>query len=588
MRPIATLQLTGARLVALIVAATLLATSVMLGLQATQAEAKKPDRTPVTIQFLNISDWHGQLDPVNGVGGAAVLSAYFQQDRAQNPNTLTLTAGDAYGATPPLSNFFQEIPAVHAMRMMGFDVDTFGNHNFDRGLEHLKEMVGIVTAPAGGDIPGEPFQYVAANLSNRDANDLSDVPSWQIFEVGGIKVGVVGLVNEEAPTLVFPGSFGTMQVTDAVVAATKARVEMKRAGAQILVAITHKGVRGFDEEGNAFGELIDFANNVGGYDLIFGDHTDIEYKGVHGKAIVSENRSKGIRYSRTTIEVDSLSGRVINRTAGAVEFITPVAANVTPDPEIQAMLQPFREELSALLDGTIGVATDTFVRGGNIERRQEVALGDLIADGMRWRYDTQLGFMNAGGIRTPLPNPGYAPADTSLRRPTAGYAAGPPWDLVVGDVYSVMPFGNIVTTRTVTGAQLWAALENGVSKIAADGTGADGRFPQISGFRFTFHYTNPTGCSGNENPSLGPLTWTCVPSRVTSVELDDGTPILPDSTTYTIALPNFTNSGGDSYFVFADGQGVTREVDADVMLAYIQEIGPTLTPMTDGRIDKQP
>ncbi len=91
---------------------------------------------PVDIQFLNISDWHAQLDPlfvfpVGNFGGAAELSTYFQQERANNPNTLTLTAGDAYGGSPPLSNFFDEEPAVRAMRLMGFDADTFGNHNFD-------------------------------------------------------------------------------------------------------------------------------------------------------------------------------------------------------------------------------------------------------------------------------------------------------------------------------------------------------------------------------------------------------------------------------------------------------------------------
>jgi 5'-nucleotidase len=539
------------------------------------------DREAVTIQFLNVSDWHGQLDPVSGVGGAAVLSTYFQQDRADNPNTLTLTAGDAYGATPPLSGFFNEIPAVYAMRLMGFDVDTFGNHNFDRGIEHLQQMIDIVSAPEGGDHPGKPFRYVAANLENRDEN-LSGVTDWHIFDVGGVKVGVVGITNEEAPTLVFPGSFGTIEISDSVRAANRARVEMKKAGAQVMVAITHKGVRGFDGFGNAFGELIDFAENVGGFDVIFGDHTDIEYHGIHGKAVVSMNRSKGVRYSRTTLTVDPVNGRVIDR---SVEFVTPTAAAVTPDPAIVAMLAPFRTQLSELLDGVVAEATATFPRGGNIERREEVALGNLVADGMRWRYDTDLALMNGGGIRTPLPNPGYQPADMTLRRPTAGYAPGPPWDVVTGDVYSVLPFGNIVTTRTVTGAQLWAALENGVSQIAADGTGADGRFPQISGFRFTFHYGNPTGCSGSQTP---PVTWSCVPSRVTSVQFEDGTPIPSDGTTYTLALPNFVNSGGDSYFVFADGQGTTREVDADVMLAYIEEIGPTLTPMIDGRINKLP
>ncbi len=109
---------------------------------ATGVFTAKADEKLVEIQFLAISDWHAQLDPlfvfpVGNFGGAAELSAYWMADRAANPNTLTLTAGDAFGASPPLSSFFDEAPAVQAMNLMGFDVDTFGNHNFDKGITHL-------------------------------------------------------------------------------------------------------------------------------------------------------------------------------------------------------------------------------------------------------------------------------------------------------------------------------------------------------------------------------------------------------------------------------------------------------------------
>jgi 5'-nucleotidase len=160
-----------------------------------------------------------------------------------------------------------------------------------------------------------------------------------------------------------------------------------------------------------------------------------------------------------------------------------------------------------------------------------------------------------------MPACGYAPVNTALKRPCPGYATGTPYDLVLGDIFTVLPFGNILNTRTVTGAQLWAALENGVSRIAADGTGADGRFPQISGFKFTFHYLNAVG------------------SRVTSVQLSDGTPIPNSaSATYTMALPNFVNLGGDGYTVFADGSGATQELDAVVMKEYMQAVGPAFDP----------
>jgi 5'-nucleotidase len=181
--------------------------------------------------------------------------------------------------------------------------------------------------------------------------------------------------------------------------------------------------------------------------------------------------------------------------------------------------------------------------------------------------------MNGGGIRSQLPSCGYQPTDHTLHRANwasnhltvstcAGYTAGAPYDIVLGDIFSVLPFGNILNTRTVTGAQLWSALENGVSQInSTTGLGADGRFPQISGFKFTFHYTNPPG------------------SRVTAVQLDDGTPIPNSaSATYTMTLPNFVNLGGDSYTVFNDGQGATQELDAIVMKEYMATVGPNFDP----------
>ncbi|GIW20284.1 MAG: hypothetical protein KatS3mg065_0580 [Chloroflexota bacterium] len=404
-------------------------------------------------------------------------------------------------------------------------------------------------------VPGQPYRYVSANLASRDEN-LSGVEDFAIVQFRGLRVAVIGITNEEAPSLVFPGSFGTIEVTDSVAAANRAREAAKKQGASVFIVIVHKGVTNFDADGNPQGPLIDFAAALHGFHAIIGDHTDVQWQGVINGQLVFENRSKGLTYSRTTLTVHRGTGRLLDWTH---EFVTPTAAAVTPDPAILAMLEPFRADLAAAFDRKIGVATNVFVRGGNIERRQEVAIGDLIADGTRLRYGTQLALMSDGGIRAPLPS-SYTPLDPTLDR-----SAPPPFDLVVGDVFTVLPFGNIVVTRTVTGAQLWAALENGVSRVAADGTAADGRFPQISGFRFVYDSRDPVG------------------SRVKSVELTDGTPILPDGTTYTLALPNFVNAGGDGYTMFADGQGVTRDLDAQVLLDYIESLG-TITPTTDGRI----
>lgn len=529
----------------------------------TSASVVLADTHPtVDIQILDISDWHGQLDPLGNAGGAAVLSTYFKNERAANPNTLIVTAGDSVGATPPLSAFFNDEPAIKALNMMGVQVDTFGNHNFDGGIAHLQNLVNLANYP-----------HVSANLLNRDSN-LTGVNDFAMFNVAGAKIAVIGLTNPEAPTLVFPGNFGTIIPSDPVKAALRAREAADEMGdADIYVVICHMGVTSIDANGVASGPLIDFANAVNKpdrkspkIDVIIGDHTDVQYSGMINGALVLENRSKGATYAKINLNVDAKNHKILAKSA---TFVVPLVANVTPDPAIVAMLAPYRAQLAAVFDGTIGVANGLFARGGNVERSGEVPIGNLTADALRLTYGTQLALTNSGGLRAPLPS-SYAPVDHTLRRAAAGYVAGPPYDLVIGDVFALLPFGNSVVTRNVTGTQLWAALENGVSAInPATCNGADGRFPQISGFKFTFQCSLPAG------------------SRVLSVSLTDGTPILKDGTVYTLATNDFVNAGGDFYTMFKDGQGVTREVMADVVLAYIKSLG-TITPTVEGRITKLP
>lgn len=572
------------------------------------AVAVKPGPPPpVTIQILNVSDWHGNVDPVANAGGAWNISARWQQDRQSHP-TLTLTAGDDFGATPALSNFFNEEPAVKAQRLMGIQVNTLGNHDFDRGVAHLQQMIDLAGAPTGASAPGTPYRYVSANLKNL-ADNVSGVDPVAYFNVGGAKVAVIGITNEEAPGLVLPGSFGTIEVTDSVAAANKFARIARNAKADAVIVITHKGVR---NAAGTMGELVDFANAVDPdlIDVIIGDHTDFQFQGTINDILVHENRSFGVTYAKTLLTVQPGGpGEAGSVTGKSVTFVSPgpsgaLGSNNTSctggspaatfcDQAIVDMLVPYRQQLSALLDEPIGTTTEPFKRGSNIERREEVPLGDLISDGMRARYGTQLALMNSGGIRSQLPACSYQPVDHTLRRGNwnlgpappaftevntcAGYAAGPPHDIVLGDVFTVLPFGNILNTRTVTGAQVWQALENGVSRVQADGTGSDGRFPQIAGFKFSFRYDVPTGCTGGVAPLF---IWTsCAPGRVQSVQLSDGTPIPNSgSATYTLALPNFVNLGGDSYFMFADGQGATQELDAVVMKEYMQTAGPSFDP----------
>jgi 2',3'-cyclic-nucleotide 2'-phosphodiesterase (5'-nucleotidase family) len=516
----------------------------------------------VDIQILNVSDWHGQLDPLSvgtsQIGGAAVLAAYFQAERAANPNTLTLTAGDAVGATPPVSSFFQDVPTIQAMNMMGFQVDTFGNHNFDGGIARLQNQINLAN-----------FQYVSANLLNRNDN-LSGVKDFEIFNVGGVKVAVIGITNPEAPTLVFPGNFGTIVPTDPIKAALKARDKAEDQDADIMVVICHMGVTGFDATGAPFGPLIDFANAINKpgkkhpkIDVIIGDHTDIQFSGIINGALVYENRSKGLTYAKANLTVDAENHKIINQ---SVAFISPVASMVTPDPAIAAMVASYRTQLAPFLNTLVGSSSRIIPRadacGQSAGRTCESLIGNVVTDSMRSRYGVDFALTNSGGLRANLTCPTTDSA-TDFCPPFTP----PPFPITRGQVLTVLPFGNVVVTLSINGAELKTMLENGISKMPA----VDGRFPQVSGLCFNYDIAAPVG------------------SRVTGAvrQATDGTCSgaavdLTAASTYTIAENDFMANGGDGYLNLASRM-VTREIMDQVLADYITASG-VISPSIQGRV----
>lgn len=511
------------------------------------------------IQILSVSDWHGQLDPmaitnVGNVGGAAVLSAYFKRERDANPNTLVLAAGDSFGATPPLSNFFSDEPSVLAMNAMGFDADGLGNHNFDGGTKHLADLIDLAD-----------FPFLSANLKNVNYNvkckspaEDKCVPAYTIVKVGGVRVAIIGATNDDAAALVKPGNLGNIKVTAPAYAANNARAKAKADGAKLFIALVHMGATATDSNGKPTGPLMDFAKKLSGFDVVLGDHTNFQVNEVVNGALVVENQSFGRTYAKIKLNVKRSNGDV---KSSSVEFVTPMSDQITADAALEQILKPYRDELAVAFDGKIGTADGLLERGNNVERLGEVAIGNLVADSMRLAYGTDLGFTNGGGVRAPLPS-SYAPKDTTLRRPASGYAAGPPFDLVIGDVFAVLPFGNSVITRTVTGKQVWAVMEHSVEGLPE----AKGWFGQISGFKVTYDSSKPAG------------------QRVVSIDLEAGGAIPnSDTQTYTFATSDFIATGGDGYTMLADNDGTSRDKMADVLLSHIKTVG-TLSSAKAGRL----
>lgn len=468
-----------------------------------------------------------------------------------------MAGGDSFGgATPPISNFFDDKPTVGIMNMMGFDVEAVGNHSFDRGEQFLRHEL----------IPLADFSVLSANVV--DGSTGKTPPEWapaRIFNVGGVLLGVVGFTTEATPQLVFPGNLGPFEVRSVDFYLHKAAADLRGRGVKTIVAIGHEGATG-GTVSNPTGPLVDIAGNVDvpGVEAVLGDHNDFQVNAhLPNGVLVTENRGKGIRFTRIQLLVDAFTRRAIYKTA---DYHKPWTIGVTPDPAIQAVIDDLNAQLAPVFNTKIGESTVTVPRsdscGNAIGRTCESKIGDVVTDAMRSIYSTDFALTNSGGLRADLTCPAVDAASDFCPP-----FAPPPYPITRGQVLSVLPFGNLVVTATISGAELKTMLENGVSTMPA----VNGRFPQVSGLCFTYDISAPAG------------------SRVTSVvrQADDGSCTatavdLSAGASYSWAGNDFIAAGGDGYPNLV-GRTATQDFMDEVTADYVAASTP-ISPAIQGRI----
>ena len=517
------------------------------------------------VQLLQLSDLHGAIEGTSANAGTALLMSAFAAERAKNPATFTLSAGDNIGAAPPISSQFEELPTIESMNLLKFDVSGFGNHEHDRNLAHVQKIIGA-----------SDFQWVASNYSSLEPlkSGAKAAKTFHIVERGGVNVGFVAANTEDTKEQIFPGNL-TSNGKDLVISPSADGVNSaikaaKAAGADFVVAILHQGWQE-NRDGEAKGRLIEFAKQIKGAAVVFGGHSHQTYSSalagnaaVNG-SLIAMTRNAGQEYNRVNVCMDG-SGRV---RGSSVDVVTRASfATLTPNADGAALVKKYKDQLNAKLDVKIGQVNGIFAQGGTpqVQRAGEAAIGNFTADAMRKKYGTEFAYINGGGIRDKFPAATYVPADKTYNRPGTDKVA--PFDVTLGDALAVYPFGNTVGVSVITGENLWKALENGVSNWPGDG-----RFPQISGFKFSFDTTKAVG------------------SRVQSVTKADGTAIAKDSKEYTIAVPDFMIYGGDGYVgVFTPSKAKLRGLLVDVFIEAVQEAsagGKAIQiPALDGRITK--
>jgi 5'-nucleotidase len=454
----------------------------VLHAQAREDQSLPRSRAPLTI--LQINDVYSTV-PIDDVGGLARVATIKKQLSESGRTPFLMIAGD-FLSSSVASTVFKGEQMVAALNAAGVDVATLGNHEFDFGVDTLLARMAEAK-----------WQWVIANVvDRRTGRALGDAPPYVVRTFGSLKIGVLGLCLTD--NLGSPELRGRLQFIDPIDAAAKYLPEMKREGANVIVALTHM----------TYGADRALAERFPEIDVIVGGHEHAPITSVVGRTLISKAGSEARYVAR--IDVNNPGASVAER---FYELI-PVTAAIKDDPAAAEVINEWEARLGTELDLPIG---STRVALDSVDARlraSETNLGNFVADAVRHQVQADAAIVNSGGIRG-----------------NRLYPAGP---LSRRLLLQIHPFGNVVCKIEVTGALLQRALEHGVSRLPLVG----GQFPQVSGLTLHVDASAPAG------------------SRVRDVRVN-GTPLDP-ARTYTLAIPDYLLHGGDGYEMF---EGSTVLID---------------------------
>jgi 2',3'-cyclic-nucleotide 2'-phosphodiesterase (5'-nucleotidase family) len=474
------------------------------------------------ITFLLVNDIYLMTDQMmpdgKRRGGFARLAAVVKAERAKGGNVIFAHAGDTL--SPSLMSGIDNGAHIIALtNLIPPDVFAPGNHEFDFGKATFLERMGEAN-----------FPLYAANLRGSDGTPLPNFKDRTIVTVDGVRIGLTGATYDDSPRASDPGDLLFLPT----VATLNGQAEaLRREGADFVVAVAHvtreQGYEVF--RGRAV-------------DLILTGHTHdlfIEYDG-RTAMVESSFDAHYVTAIDVSVNVDEEDGR--RRTTWWPQFRIIDTATVTPDPEVAAAVARYEAALSQQIDAPIGTTAVELDSRTATVRTREAAIGDLIADAMRWSAQTDVAVTNGGGIRS---DKVYLPGSTITRR----------------DILAELPFGNRLVTLDMSGAALKAAIENGLSRLP----NPSGRFPQVAGLEIEAEVGRPAG------------------NRILSIKVG-GAP-LDMNKTYSVATNDFMARGGDDYIAFRDAKLVLPPNDSPMLayevIDYIKSIG-TIRNAVDGRI----
>jgi len=528
------------------------------------------------LQLLSFNDYHGHLEADAGatltpeqdptqtpVGGAKHLSATLDalRESSLEDQSMTVTAGDLIGGSPFLSGIFHDEPSVESLNLMGLDVSSVGNHEFDEGTDELMRMQKGGCHPEDGCyFPDEPyagadFPWLAANVIEKDSGETL-LDGTYVQQIAGIDVGFIGMTLEDTPTLVRPGGVESVTFEDEVKTANDAAEQLQADGVESIVVLLHEGgmqTGEYNQCEGISGPIVDIANGFdSSIDMVVTGHThqpyvcDLPDPDGDSRLVTSANQ-----YGRVVTNSDvvlSQSERDVVRDATSSNNV--LVTQEVADPEVAALVDKWKGLGDEVGNEVVGTLAEDITGSAGGDRSIETPLANLIADSILFGTqgadggNAEIAFTNVGGIRADL-----------LLEPSGEEGVG---EITYAEAYSVLPFGNILVSIDMTGADIKDVLEQ---QFVAD----RGRQRLALGVSEGFSYT------WDDDAAVG--------SKVSGMQLDGVD--IEDDTTYRVATLNFLAEGGDSFTAFTQGTNLLGGPgDFENLVDFFEE-NPDLTAPED-------
>jgi 5'-nucleotidase len=541
------------------------------------ATSHQPAARSVDINLVALNDFHGNLEPSKytyapagsaqkqtiQAGGIDVLGGAMAAFRKEDKDLLFVAAGDLVGASPALSSMWADEPSIEAMNKMGLVASSLGNHEFDQGSkELLRQQHGGCDSPRPGKacqfapgFKGAGFGYLATNVVEQ-ATGKNLVPGWRIVDVKGVKVGLIGAVLQDTPSVAVASAIKGLSFLDEADSINKVLPAMRAEGAQVFVVLIHEGGHTGEPFDKTYcdgleGPIVGIVKKLDpAIRLVITGHSHKGYLCKVDGRVVTQADYAGHVLSRIRMQVDPASGAVRDID---VRNVVMAPGAYAPDPALAAYLQAVRARSTAELAKPVA----TIGAPGPVQRRESEAgespLGDLIADAAlaaTRAQGVQVAFMNPGGIRKDL-------------------EVGDKGVVSFGQAQAVLPFGNTLVVMDLRGAELRATLEQ-----QWDRPGGGRYMLQVShSLSYAWDSTRPVG----QRLVPGSL-------KVNGVPVDD-------AKTYRVAANNFLADGGDNFPALAKGvnRSDTQMRDLDALIAYMKqhpEFGAASMAAPQARIQK--